>query len=294
MTEGSASSPVVLEAGVPVAVIGVEHHQEWLERYPVAYGEQWPVVVELGWCVIGWGEHRGLCAIEVKLDGQRVGELGYEVSRRYADVLGSVIGSGRTPCARAVIRHAGRGLEVVLHLPHDPSAFAARPKHHSRRPLWIAGAAAVALFVIIGSIVDQQPANKPAALLTTSAPAPTTAEPTTTTTTTTTPTTTTTTPTTVAAPVPPPEPQPSPEPVPAPIPEPSPAPNPVPPPPPSPVAQQPAPKCHPSYDPCVPIADDVDCAGGKGDGPEFVSGPIKVIGPDEYKLDSDKDGIGCE
>jgi len=57
---------------------------------------------------------------------------------------------------------------------------------------------------------------------------------------------------------------------------------------------KPKPKCHPSYSPCVPIASDVDCAGGKGDGPAYVKGPIKIIGPDVYRLDSDRDGIGCE
>ncbi len=53
-------------------------------------------------------------------------------------------------------------------------------------------------------------------------------------------------------------------------------------------------ECHPSYDPCVPIASDVDCAGGRGNGPEYVQGPVRVIGPDEYDLDRDGDGIGCE
>lgn len=52
--------------------------------------------------------------------------------------------------------------------------------------------------------------------------------------------------------------------------------------------------CHPSYDPCVPIASDVDCAGGGGDGPVFVKGPIRVIGPDVYRLDRDGDAIACE
>lgn len=52
--------------------------------------------------------------------------------------------------------------------------------------------------------------------------------------------------------------------------------------------------CHPSYDPCVPFASDVDCAGGSGDGPVYVAGPIRVIGPDVYGLDRDKDGMGCE
>jgi hypothetical protein len=44
----------------------------------------------------------------------------------------------------------------------------------------------------------------------------------------------------------------------------------------------------------VPIASDVDCAGGSGNGPAYVSGPVRVIGDDVYGLDSDKDGIGCE
>ena len=56
--------------------------------------------------------------------------------------------------------------------------------------------------------------------------------------------------------------------------------------------------CDPNYEnpPCVPIASDVDCAGGKGNGPAYVKGPVrvKVIGIDPYGLDRDKDGIGCE
>lgn len=53
-------------------------------------------------------------------------------------------------------------------------------------------------------------------------------------------------------------------------------------------------KCHPSYDPCLPIVSDVDCAGGNGNGPVYAEGPIKVIGPDEYELDRDGDGIACD
>lgn len=52
--------------------------------------------------------------------------------------------------------------------------------------------------------------------------------------------------------------------------------------------------CDPNYAPCVPIASDVDCAGGSGDGPVYVRGPIRVIGRDIYRLDSDHDGIACD
>lgn len=52
-------------------------------------------------------------------------------------------------------------------------------------------------------------------------------------------------------------------------------------------------RCHPSYSGCVPIVSDVDCAGGAGNGPAY-SGRVQVIGSDEYGLDGDGDGIGCE
>ena len=53
--------------------------------------------------------------------------------------------------------------------------------------------------------------------------------------------------------------------------------------------------CDPNYSgACVPIASDVDCAGGSGNGPAYVSGPVTVIGKDIYGLDRDGNGIGCE
>ena len=57
----------------------------------------------------------------------------------------------------------------------------------------------------------------------------------------------------------------------------------------------PAPSCDPHYGGgCVPIASDVDCAGGSGNGPAYVAGPVTVVGTDIYGLDSDHDGVGCE
>ncbi len=53
--------------------------------------------------------------------------------------------------------------------------------------------------------------------------------------------------------------------------------------------------CHPSYEgACLdPNASDYDCAGGSGNGP-YYTGPVKVVGPDEFGLDADGDGYGCE
>ncbi|MEE6262291.1 G5 domain-containing protein [Plantactinospora sonchi] len=52
--------------------------------------------------------------------------------------------------------------------------------------------------------------------------------------------------------------------------------------------------CDPNYSGCVPVASDVDCAGGSGNGPAYVEGPVEVIGRDIYDLDRDGDGYGCD
>lgn len=81
-----------------------------------------------------------------------------------------------------------------------------------------------------------------------------------------------------------------------------PPPPPPPPPPPAPAApvvspppSPPASNCHPSYQgACLdPNASDYDCAGGSGNGPEYT-GYVTVVGYDEYGLDADGDGAGCE
>jgi endonuclease YncB( thermonuclease family) len=68
-------------------------------------------------------------------------------------------------------------------------------------------------------------------------------------------------------------------------------PKPPPPPPPPP----PTNNCHPSYEgACLdPNSSDYDCAGGSGNGPDYT-GFVRVVGPDDYALDADGDGLGCE
>jgi hypothetical protein len=143
------------------------------------------------------------------------------------------------------------------------------------------------LGLVVGPASDQSAAPRPVVAApptprpTTTTPAPTT---TTTTTTTAVPTSVEVAPPAVAQPL-----------VPA-VPKPAPAPRTTttkktttqPPPPP------PSSDCDPNYSGCVPVASDVDCAGGSGNGPAYVSGPIRVIGRDVYGLDADHDGIACE
>ena len=64
---------------------------------------------------------------------------------------------------------------------------------------------------------------------------------------------------------------------------------------PAPVAVAPVGDCDSNYaDACVPVASDVDCAGGSGNGPAYVAGPVRIVGSDIYDLDRDGDGIACD
>ena len=53
--------------------------------------------------------------------------------------------------------------------------------------------------------------------------------------------------------------------------------------------------CNPNYaGACLkPDSPDYDCAGGSGDGPDYT-GTVRIVGVDEYDLDRDGDGIGCD
>lgn len=53
-------------------------------------------------------------------------------------------------------------------------------------------------------------------------------------------------------------------------------------------------ECNPNYSGCLdPTASDYDCEGGSGDGPLYT-GTVEVTGYDEYGLDDNGNGIGCE
>jgi len=60
------------------------------------------------------------------------------------------------------------------------------------------------------------------------------------------------------------------------------------------IEEEAAEECNPNYSGCLdPYASDYDCANGSGDGPLYT-GTVEVIGYDEYGLDDDGDGIGCD
>ena len=49
-------------------------------------------------------------------------------------------------------------------------------------------------------------------------------------------------------------------------------------------------ECHRDYVGCLPIVDDLDCDYVRAHG----LAPVRVTGIDQYRLDGDNDGWGCE
>ncbi len=300
MFDNSPAGLRMLAAEVSVTVTREEQHQDVLARYPVRQGEQRLVAVELAWCRIESGKYRGQQAIEVRLDGTRVGELTYLMSQRYAPLVEQALGTGARPGGEAYLERVARGPQLTLRMPADATATAVLPATRpapraaapapaagkpamtksEKRGVWIvAGAAIFVLIVIAGMVGGSDEDNSPTIPLADEATTTTTFEPPPTTTTTTTPPPTTTTTTTlVVAPPPPVTEEPPPVTQQPPAPEPEPAPS----------------GCDPNYSGCVPVASDVDCAGGSGNGPAYADGPVDVIGSDIYDLDRDSDGVACE
>jgi hypothetical protein len=375
MTENSAAGLFMLKAEVSVTVTREEHHQFALSRYPVSEDAVRRVAVELAWCTIDFGKYKGERAVEIRLDGERVGELTYAMSQRYGNVVDTVVGHGRRPGCVAVVHVGKRGIEVELLLPRNTSTVAGlgttptshpsgATKTHSGRTLGIvrpdvvtgsmtgnintagtgrtdreksptnsgpasrgngsAGTApakdgvnsgrtaarpgmsvkaawitsgAVVVVLLLAAVAGQNDQSTPLSSntpLSSSASSTSVYQPPVTSSYTVSSTSSTTIPpvsSTVAI-------------------------DPVAPkvetstssrtkaatsttekaPPKMTSSKPPAggSGCDPNYSGCVPIASDVDCAGGSGNGPAYVKGPIRVVGTDVYGLDNDHDGIACE
>lgn len=290
LIENDSAGLVMFEPEVTVTVTDEERHQRQLARYRTQGRARRRVAVELGWCTIQSGKYRGQRAVEVRLDGGRVGQLTYLMSQRYGPAVHRVTAASSRPGCEALVFQGKRGVELELRLPREQASPVPPPgstpvivqaeaapepapaKNASRRPLVIAAAVVgIALFAanVDRDNDDAPPTNDIPAVATTTTDAAETTKPSpkakkpAVKTTTKRPATKRPKITTTAAPAP----------------EPPPA---------------PANDCDPNYSGCVPIASDVDCAGGSGNGPAYVSGPITVTGNDIYDLDRDGDGEACE
>lgn len=116
--DAEPSSMVTLCPEVQCTVTGEEHHQDHLLSVaPSNPNEATRVVVTLCYCQIANGKYQGEQAIEVRLDGERVGQLTRAMTERYASYMDAVAHTGRVPTAEAVVTSGSRGVQVELRMP---------------------------------------------------------------------------------------------------------------------------------------------------------------------------------
>ena len=101
-----------------VAVTQEERHQAALDPFAPTGGElNRRVAVELIYCTISRGKYRGQRAVEVRLNGNRIGELTFGMTERYCHLIDDALVRGTRPGCEALIFRGERGIEVELRLP---------------------------------------------------------------------------------------------------------------------------------------------------------------------------------
>jgi hypothetical protein len=95
-----------------------ESHQDVLAGYAPRKGQDVrTVVATLDFCTIDRGKHRGTQAIEIRLGGQRVGQLTKLMSERYDSIVRGFRGHGVQVTCEAFTFRTPKGVEVELRLP---------------------------------------------------------------------------------------------------------------------------------------------------------------------------------
>ena len=108
----------LLDPARQVTVTREEAHQQALARHHrVGVASPSRVVAELWSSVVSKGKHSGAYAVEVRLDGDRVGELTAGMSERYAPLVRDAEARGRSPRCEALVTHGERGFQMDLRLP---------------------------------------------------------------------------------------------------------------------------------------------------------------------------------
>ena len=115
-----ANSPdglTVLTPECHVTMTREELHQDALQR--IAKDRQFvPVFASLAPCTIEKGKYAGAEGLEVRIDGERVGELTKSMSDRYAELVRAVMASGKVPGCEALInKTTNRGYQLEISMP---------------------------------------------------------------------------------------------------------------------------------------------------------------------------------
>lgn len=110
----------LLDPARQVTVTREEDHQEALVRYHDNARPWTPVAAELASSTVTRGKHAGAYAIEVRLNGTRVGELTAAMSTRYRNLVTKAEQNDGIPRCEATVSHGQRGYQIELQLPKLP------------------------------------------------------------------------------------------------------------------------------------------------------------------------------
>ncbi|WP_326836781.1 HIRAN domain-containing protein [Amycolatopsis rhabdoformis] len=113
-----AGVEVLLRNDWSCTVTQEQAHQNVLTRYAPARGQEIrEVVASLGFCRITSGKYRGEEALEVRLGGERVGQVTRAMTERYGDQVHTLIAQGLTVTCEAFTKRTDKGIEIELLLP---------------------------------------------------------------------------------------------------------------------------------------------------------------------------------
>jgi hypothetical protein len=113
------------EGSVPLSpewsttVTGEEDHQDVLRELAPAGTDpvRWETAT-LGFCPIAKGKYAGEQAIEVRLGGERVGQLTRAMSERYEKLVSDALDAGKTPiCKASLFSTRDKGVQVQIMMP---------------------------------------------------------------------------------------------------------------------------------------------------------------------------------
>lgn len=272
MTDNSPAGLTLLAPDRTVVGTRGEFHRSARQAYaPLADGRPRNVVVELAFTPIEAEHQRGRRGIEIRLDGERVGELTAPTAALYGPLLEDVLFVGGRPACIATVVNGPQGAEVELRLPVVPVGAAVPPElplpvsagafpvAAGRRTPVLIGAGLAALLIVIGvgigrggdGAVETADGGPDAVATTTTAPAP--------------PSTASATTVRRAPAAAPPERAPAPTPQPA-----------------SEAGPDPSDGCDTNHADCLP--DGADCDDESGE----------ITGTDVHDLDPDDEGTGCD
>jgi DNA polymerase-3 subunit epsilon len=108
----------LLEPERHVTVTREESHQETLARHHLTTRSLTRVAAELVSSSMSHGKYKDAYAVEVRLGGERVGELTAGMSTRYKHLVVASEEGGNCVTCEAVITHGERGFQIDLRLPN--------------------------------------------------------------------------------------------------------------------------------------------------------------------------------